>query len=63
MLDNIIWNIIVKENEDDNFYNINITGSEIIVNMVLSSFNNISKYKALAISNLKQYKYHGLKVV
>lgn len=64
MLDkNVIWNVIVNENEHDNFYNINITGEKVVVSMVLSSFNNIDKYKQLAISSLKSYKYKNFKVV
>lgn len=64
MLDkNIIWNILVRENETDNFYNVGVTGEQVVVTIVVNSFDNINKYKILAKNNLKQYKYHGLKVV
>lgn len=64
MLDkNIIWNILVRENEHDNFYNINITGTNVIVSIVVNSFDNIDKYKKLATSELKKYKFRLFKVV
>lgn len=64
MLDkNIIWNILVRENETYNFYNVGVTGEQVVVTIVVNSFDNINKYKILVKNNLKQYKYHGLKVV
>ncbi len=64
MLDkNVIWNILVRENETDNFYNIGVTGEQVVITIIVNSFDNINKYKTLASNSLKQYKYHGLKVV
>lgn len=59
----IIYNIIVKENENNNFYNVDITGNTVIISIVSNDFNNIEGLKNLALQKLKQFKYKGLKVV
>lgn len=59
----IIYNIIVREKENKNFYNVDITGDTIVISIVVNNFNKINMYKNIALQNLKQYKYKGLRVV
>ena len=63
MKQEIIYNIIVRENENNNFFNVDITSETIIISIVVNDFNKINMYKNLAQQKLKQYKYKGLKVV
>lgn len=59
----IIYNIIVRENENRNFYNVDITGDTIVISIVVNDFNKITMYKNLAKQKLKQSKYKNFKVV
>lgn len=59
----IIYNIIVRENENRNFYNVDITGDTIVISIVVNDFNKIIMYKNLAKQKLKQFKYKNFKVV
>ena len=59
----IIYNIIVRENENKNFYNVDITGDTIVISIVVNDFNKITMYKDLAKQKLKQFKYKNFKVV
>lgn len=59
----IIYNIIVREKENKNFYNVDITGDTIVISIVVNDFNKINIYKNIALQNLKQFKYKGLRVV
>lgn len=63
MKQEIIYNIIVRENENNNFFNVDITGDTIVISIVVNDFNKINMYKNLAQQRLKQFKYKGLKVV
>ena len=63
MKQEVIYNIIVRENENNNFFNVDITGDTIIISIVVNDFNKINMYKNLAQQKLKQFKYKGLKVV
>lgn len=59
----IIYNIIVRENENKNFYNVDITGDTVVISIVVNDFNKITMYKNLAKQKLKQFKYKNFKVV
>lgn len=59
----IIYNIIVREKENKNFYNVDITGDTIVISIVVNDFNKINMYKNMALQKLKQFKYKGLRVV
>lgn len=59
----IIYNIIVREKENKNFYNVDITGDTIVISIVVNDFNKINMYKNMSLQKLKQFKYKGLRVV
>lgn len=59
----IIYNIIVRESENKNFYNVDITGDTVVISIVVNDFNKITMYKNLAKQKLKRFKYKNFKVV